>query len=49
MRVAAILIVDDHAPKKCQTIFLLDSASICGRPRSSHGLRLHGNSYLYTM
>ena len=25
---------------------MLDSAGICGRPRSSRGLRLHGNSYL---
>ena len=29
-----------------QTIFLVDSAGICGRPRTSRGLRLHGNSYL---
>ena len=32
--------------KKCQTIFLLDSAGICGRPRTLHGVSLHGNSYL---
>ena len=32
--------------KKCQTIFLLDSAGICGRPRTLHGVRLHGNSFL---
>ena len=38
--------MDDHAPKKCQTIFLLDSTGICGRPRTSPGVRLHGNSFL---
>ena len=32
--------------QKCQTIFLLDSAGICGRPRTSHGVRLLGNSFL---
>ena len=25
---------------------MVDSAGICGRPRTSPGLRLHGNSYL---
>ena len=47
MRVAAISIVDVYtASKKCPTIFLLDSAGICGRPRTSHGVRLLGNSFL---
>ena len=32
--------------KRSNIIFLLDSAGICGRPRTSPGLRLHGNSYL---
>ena len=32
--------------KRSNIIFLLDSAGICGRPRTSRGLRLHGNSYL---
>ena len=32
--------------KRSNIIFLLDSAGICGRPRTSPGVRLHGNSYL---
>ena len=33
--------------KKGQTYFvLLDSTGICGRPRTLHGVKLHGNSYL---
>ena len=33
--------------KKGQTYFvLLDSTGICGRPRTLHGVRLHGNSFL---
>ena len=42
----AISVVDDVHQKKSNIIFLLDSAGICGRPRTSRGLRLHGNSYL---
>ena len=32
--------------KRSNIIFLLDSAGICGRPRTSPGVRLHGNSFL---
>ena len=33
--------------KKGQTYFvLLVSTGICGRPRTLHGVKLHGNSYL---
>ena len=32
--------------KRSNIIFLLDSAGICGRPRTSPGVRLLGNSYL---
>ena len=32
--------------KRSNIIFLLDSAGICGRPRTSPGVRLLGNSFL---
>ena len=32
--------------KRSNIIFLLDSAGICGRPRTSPGVRLVGNSFL---
>ena len=32
--------------KTSNIIFLLDSAGICGRPRTSHGVRFLGNSFL---
>ena len=32
--------------KTSKIFFLLDSAGICGRPRTSQGVRLHGNSFL---